>query len=96
MKTQVEIKILGREYSFKTDTDIEHINRITEYIKEKEREIESSSKEVSTLNKAILLALNIADDYLKNREEHKVLIDKIEEKSKKIIDKIEFNIYKDK
>ena len=55
-------------------------------------EVLKKTKSVSTLNVAILTALNIADDLLKEREKRITLLREIEAKSKDLAEKIETKI----
>ena len=51
-------------------------------------EVLKKTRSVSTLNVAILTALNIADDLLKEREQRKALLNEVEIKSKDLVEKI--------
>jgi cell division protein ZapA (FtsZ GTPase activity inhibitor) len=55
-------------------------------------EVLKKTKSVSTLNVAILTALNIADDLLKEKEKRIALLREIETKSKDLVDKIDIKI----
>ena len=59
---------------------------------EKMEEILRNTKSVSTLNVAILAALNIADDLLKEKERRKSLFREVEAKSKDLVEKIDIEI----
>jgi len=65
----VHVEILGREYVVKSDDEKERVEKIATYVNQKIREISGGSQTVSTLNAAILAALNIADDYFRVLEE---------------------------
>jgi cell division protein ZapA len=69
MKNLVRVEILGREYVLKSDEEEGRIEKIAAYVNQKIREISGGPQTVSTLNAAILAALNIADDYFKVLEE---------------------------
>jgi cell division protein ZapA len=88
----VEIKVFGQTYTVKTDAGEEHIHEIARYVNEKMDEVLKKTKSVSTLNVAILTALNIADDLLKEREKRITLLREIEAKSKDLAEKIETKI----
>jgi cell division protein ZapA len=84
----VEIKVFGQTFSVKTDAAEAHIHAVAQYVNEKMDEILKKTKSVSTLNVAILTALNIADDLLKEKEQRKTLLKEVENKSKDLVDKI--------
>lgn len=88
----VEIKVFGQTFSVKSDADEEHIRAVADYVNKKMEEILKKTKSVSTLNVAILTALNIADDLLRERGEKIAIIKEIETKSKNLAEKIEKKI----
>ena len=88
----VEIKVFGQIYTVKTDAGEEHIQRVAQYVNEKMDEVIKNTKSVSTLNVAILTALNIGDDLLKEREKRLALLQEVERKSKDLVKKINMNI----
>ncbi len=88
----VEIKVFGQTYTVKTDAEENHIQAVARYVNEKMEEILKKTKSVSTLNVAILTALNIADDLLREKEKRKALFQEIEAKSKDLAEKIDIEI----
>jgi cell division protein ZapA len=84
----VEIKVFGQTFSVKTDAEEDHLQAVARYVNEKMEEVLKKTKSVSTLNVAILTALNIADDLLKEKEQRKALVKEVEVKSKGLVDKI--------
>jgi len=88
----VEIKVFGQTYTVKTDAEEDHIQEVARYVNEKMEEVLKKTKSVSTLNVAILTALNIADDLLKERERKSALLREVETKSKDLVEKIEIKI----
>ncbi|MDY0188761.1 MAG: Cell division protein ZapA [Syntrophus sp. PtaU1.Bin005] len=65
MKKDYYIKILGQEFTVLSDSGDEHVKNVMDYINHKVMELENKSPNTSTLNIAILVALNIADEYMK-------------------------------
>jgi cell division protein ZapA len=88
----VEIKVFGHIYTVKTDTGEEHLQRVAQYVNEKMDEVVKNTKSVSSLNVAILTALNIADDLIKERTKRLALLQEVEQKSKDLVEKINMNI----
>ena len=88
----VEIKVFGQTYTVKTDAEEAYIQEVAKYVNEKMEEVLKKTKSVSTLNVAILTALNIADDLLKEKEKRMALLREIEVKSKDLVDKIDIKI----
>lgn len=88
----VEIKVFGQVYTVKTDADESHIQEVARYVNEKMEEVLKKTRSVSTLNVAILTALNIADDLLKEKARRVAILREIEVKSKDLAEKIDIQI----
>lgn len=88
----VEIKVFGQTYTVKTDAEEEHIQAVAQYVNAKMEEVLKKTRSVSTLSVAILTALNIADDLLKEKEQRKALLQEVEKKSKDLVKQIEIHI----
>jgi cell division protein ZapA len=90
----VEIKVFGQTYTVKTDAEEDHIQAVARYVNEKMDEVLKKTRSVSSLNVAILTALNIADDLLREKEKRRALLHEIEAKSKDLAEKIDIEIGK--
>jgi len=88
----IEIKVFGQTYTVKSDAEENHIQAVAQYVNEKMDEVLKKTRSVSTLNVAILTALNIADDLLKEREKRIMLLREVEMKSKDLAERIETKI----
>jgi cell division protein ZapA len=88
----VEIKVFGQTYTVKTDAEEDYIQKVARYVNEKMDEVLKKTKSVSTLNVAILTALNIADDLLKEREKKEAFLREVETKSKDLAEKIDIKV----
>lgn len=88
----VEIKVFGQTYTVKTDAEEGHIQEVARFVNEKMEEVLKKSRSVSSLNVAILTALNIADDLLKEKEKRIALLREIEMRSKDLAEKIDLNL----
>jgi len=88
----VEIKVFGQTYTVKTDAEEDYIQEVAKYVNEKMEEVLRKTKSVSTLNVAILTALNVADDLLREREKRTALLREVETKSKDLVEKIDIKI----
>ncbi len=89
MEKLVEVNIFGHDYTVKTDADSEYIQKIASYVDEKMDEIVRNTKTVSTLNVAILAALNIADDFFKEVRKREELISEVEHRSEELVKTID-------
>lgn len=90
MKKRFNIKVLGQEFSVLSDSGDDHqVERVVEYVNGKAEEIAKSSKNATTLNIAILVALNIADELFRFKGEKDNFLNQLENKSVKLINYIE-------
>ncbi len=88
----IEITVFGQTFSVKTDAEEAHVQAVAQYVNEKMEEILRKTRSVSTLNVAILTALNIADDLLKEKEQRKALLREVEIRSKDLVERIDIRI----
>jgi len=92
MKNLVKVEILGREYTVKSDEEEERVQKIADYVNRKMKEVLQRVKTVSTLNVAILAAMNIASDYFDSEEAQRMIGRVIEAKSSRLIEMIDSQI----
>jgi len=88
----VEIKVFGQMYTVKSDAEEDHVQEVARYVNEKMEEVLKKTKSVSTLNVAILTALNIADDLLREKEKRLALVREVEAKSRDLAEKIDMKM----
>lgn len=81
----VEIRILGQKLVVKSDEQEDYIKEVEDYLNGKIDEIKESTKAVSTLDLALLTALNVTGEYIRARQ----TLDKVEEKSEELIERID-------
>ena len=68
-KMRTTVKIAGREYSMTSYDPEEHVRRVAAYVDRKMNELSIITR-VAPDQLAVLVALNIADDMLKARDEN--------------------------
>lgn len=88
MKERFSIKILGQEISVLSDSGDEHVTKVVDYINKKAEEIGKESSNMTTLNIAILVALNVADEYFKVKQVKEELCIQLESRSERLINLI--------
>ena len=88
----VEIRVFGQTFAVKTDSEESHILEVAQYVNDKIEEILKKTRTVSSLNVAILAALNVADDLLKERERRRALLREVGMKSRDLVEKIDMKI----
>ena len=88
----IEIKVLGQTFTVKTDADENRMQEIARFVNEKMDDLLKRTKTVSSLNVAILTALNIAEDFMKEREKRLALLKEIGMKSKDLVERIDMKL----
>ena len=89
LKKRFNIKILEQELSVVSDSGDEHVAKVVRYVNDKVEEIGKASSNINTLNIAILVALNIADEYFKCEEVNRSTYSQLESRSGELINLID-------
>ena len=84
----VTITILGKEYSIKSDVEKESLDRIASHLNKKVDEIMQTSRTAAAHNVLILAAMNIADEYFREKNLNQELISYVEGKSEQLLQQI--------
>jgi len=92
VKKSYEVSILNQKITIKSDADERYIQKVADYVNKKIYDIVNHTKSVSTLNVAILTALNLADDLFKLNDMKKEKNLLFEKKIKNILSLIEEKI----
>jgi len=85
----VQVKIYDRDYALRTTGDPERLHRICVSLDKRMREIAESSGTVDTLKLAILVALSLADDLDRIREELKRMDESLGRRSLECVSMLE-------
>jgi cell division protein ZapA len=80
---------MGQDFSVLSDRGEEHVADVVQYVNDKAKDIGSASKDISTLGIAILVALNVADELFRLKEEREDFYSLLERRSEKLINYIE-------
>lgn len=67
MKNKVEVTIAGRAYTLVATEADGYVEKVAKYVDEKMNELLASAQ-VSVIDGAVLTAVNLADDYFKEKE----------------------------
>lgn len=65
IKNKVIVRIMGQEYTLVSDDSREYMQKVSNLVDDKMREITAANKRLSTSMIAVLTALNAMDEYLK-------------------------------
>jgi cell division protein ZapA len=84
-KNRVRVNIYGEEYTVRSDGDEEYIRQVSGYVDRKMREIADKMSNKSPSRIAILAALNITDEFFKEKNKENRDISEIEKRASEII-----------
>ena len=85
MKKTHEISILNQKFVLKSEDDEKYLHKIADYVNQKAYEIQANAQSVSTLRVALLVALNLADEYFKLQKKQKEKSEHLEIEVQKLI-----------
>ena len=88
MKKQIEIKVMGQKFVVRSDSNEDYVNEVAQYVDQKVNEVVKSSNVVASLNVAILAAMNIADEFMKYKQQKEKQWSTAEKKIKDVIELI--------
>lgn len=74
-RTVVKVRIMGDEYTLRTEASAEHTKAVAEHVDRTIRAVMSGSSTVETQKAAILAALQITDDLFRERGAMEALTD---------------------
>lgn len=78
VKNKVIVKIMGQEYTLKSEDSREYMQRVANLVDDRMGAIGEANKKLSTSMVAVLTALNVADDYVKLLNNHDDACKKLE------------------
>ena len=83
--SEIKANIFGHSYTIKGDVPPEYIKQISDFVDRKMNEVSASVPNGSTSHIAILVALNIADEYLQLKRNSSGSDSVLDEKTKNLI-----------
>ena len=85
-KPGIKVEIFGSEYRIKGDADGEYVKRVAAYVDEKMKQVSQLTADSAVSKIAILAAINIADELLKERQQREHAAVELSEKLRMIED----------
>lgn len=92
MKRTVEVSIMGQKFMVRSESDENYVEQIASMVNGKIEEITSKTRSIPSLNVVILAAMNIADEYIKNRDKNHKVIQGVEKKLEGMIELIDLQL----
>ena len=82
---KVKVAIFGQTYTIRGDAPPEYIEQLADYVNTKMEEVSAHKANANTTQIAILVALNIADEYFQVRHMKGSSMETLEEKTNQLI-----------
>lgn len=89
MKKSFEVVLLNQKFNLKSESSEKYVQKVADYVNKKLFDIQEKTKSVSSLNVALLAALNIADDFFKMKTGDRDSADRAKVKIREILSYIE-------
>ncbi|MBK6898236.1 MAG: cell division protein ZapA [bacterium] len=80
----VTVSIYGRDYTLKGEAEPAYVQKVAALVDQKMREIADQSALASTSKVAILVAVNLADELLRERQKHQQALSQLDERTGQI------------
>ncbi len=84
-----KIKILGRDFSIRTDGNEQYVKEIIDYVNHEARKVINQGRSVTTLDVMIKTTVKIAEELFQVKEENQQIKGWIDEESKRLIQYID-------
>jgi len=91
-KSTLKVNIFGTDYPLKVSADVDYIQNVARYVDSKMREIQSLKPNRPLHQIAILAALNITDELLKQKDQEKNNFVQLEDQVYQLIKRLELEI----
>jgi len=85
MKKAFDVEIMGQRFTISSDAEESYVHRVAGYVDEKMQEALKTSRPVAKSNIAMLVALNIADEYHRLKERHEEILIRLGHLSKRLL-----------
>ena len=85
----VQVEIFGQTYSLRADADEAHVRKVADLVDLKMREVANGSHAVSTLQIAVLAAMDLASDMLQQQNGEVHLHEQVERRTGALLARIE-------
>ncbi len=84
MKKPVDVEIMGQKLVLRSDEEEGYVRRVAGYVDDKMQEVIKGTQSVAKGNAALLVALNIADDYHRLKERYDEMLERMDRWSKRL------------
>ena len=91
-RQSVNVNIFGEDYPIKGDTDAIYIQKVAKYVDQKMKEVAEKLSNKLPLRVAVLAAMNITDELIKEREDKEIKLLNVEEKAQFLAEQLDSKV----
>lgn len=73
-KNRITVEIYGQQYRLSGSADVSHMRMVAGYVDDKMNEIGQGNTRLDTAKIAVLAAVNMADEYMRLKQEYEQLL----------------------
>jgi len=84
MKKAVDVEIMGQKFTVSSDAEESYVRKVAGYVDGKMQEVLSAARPGAKGNVAMLVALNIADEYHRLKESYEVVLERVDHLSQRL------------
>lgn len=84
MQKAVDVKIMGQKFTLRSDDEEQYVLKVAAYVDSKMTEVSNSAKPMGKYNVAMLVALNIADEYHRLKDAYDAVTGRVNRLSERL------------
>jgi cell division protein ZapA len=89
VKKKVEVALLGRSFTVKSDKDEAYLHQVANFVNRKFEEMRPQARAASTYDLALLVALNLADELFEAEERAKSSRSEVRKRSERLLENLD-------
>jgi cell division protein ZapA len=89
MRPPLEVEIMGQRLTVASDDGEEHVRQVARYVDQQMRQLAEARPPVTTLQLALVTALNIASEYRKLQHQQEELCQKVDRMAQRLVARLE-------
>lgn len=77
MQKAVDVEIMGQKFTLKSDDEEQYVLKVAAYVDGKMQEVGNHASPIGKFNTAMLVALNIADEYHRLKDAYEMVTGRV-------------------
>jgi len=84
MEKAVDVRIMGQKFTLKSDDEEQYVLKVAAYVDGKMQEVSNATRPMGKYNIAMLVALNIADEYHRLKDAYEAVTGRVNRLSERL------------